>query len=182
MVYAQSRPSIFGDIYSSVKAILFFGTPHQGANAAVWATYLGHISKAVGIRRANVTKELQTWSNELVELTTLFSEQIPDLSITTFFEMQPTYGVIVVPEGSARLGQRNEIPRGLYESHITICKYPTPESDSYRAVLPRFEAVWEEISRLDALQIPETISNKEDIEKGKTRALEERLNNLRGKE
>jgi hypothetical protein len=49
-------------------------------------------------------------------------------------------------------------------------------------VLPRFEAVWEEISRLDALQIPETISNKEDIEKGKTRALEERLNNLRGKE
>jgi hypothetical protein len=95
IVYAQSRPSIFGDIYSSVKAILFFGTPHQGANAAVWATYLGHISKAVGIRRANVTKELQTWSNELVELTTLFSEQIPDLSITTFFEMQPTYGVIV---------------------------------------------------------------------------------------
>jgi hypothetical protein len=92
IVYAQSRPSIFGDIYSSVKAILFFGTPHQGANAAVWATYLGHISKAVGIRRANVTKELQTWSNELVELTTLFSEQIPDLSINLLRDAANVWG------------------------------------------------------------------------------------------
>jgi hypothetical protein len=86
---------LYGDIYSSVKSILFFGTPHQGANAAIWATYLGHISKAVGIRRTNVTKELKTWSNTLVELTRLFSEQAPDLFITSFFEMQPVSGIIV---------------------------------------------------------------------------------------
>jgi len=86
---------LYGDIYDSVRSIFFFGTPHQGAEAAIWATYLGHISKAVGIRRANVTKELQTWSVPLTELTVLFSEQIPDLLITSFFETQPVYGVVV---------------------------------------------------------------------------------------
>jgi len=95
LVYAKARQFLYQDIFESVKSIIFFGTPHEGANVAIWATYLGHISKAVGIRHANVTKELQTWSNTLTELTTLFSEQIPDLLITTFFETQPAYGVIV---------------------------------------------------------------------------------------
>jgi hypothetical protein len=94
-VYAQSRLTLYGDIYSSTKSIYFFGTPHQGADAGTWLTYLGNISKAVGIRRANVTSELQRWSKPLVELSTLFSEQIPDLLIITFFEEKTTYGVIV---------------------------------------------------------------------------------------
>ena len=130
-----------------MKSIFFFGTPHQGADVAIWAGYLSHISSAVGIRRANVTKELQTWSKPLVELTTLFSEQIPDLFITTFFETQPVYGVIVVNEGSARIGQRNEVMRPMNENHLSICKFATEEHPSYRSVLARFEATWDEIKR-----------------------------------
>ena len=86
---------LYGELFNSVKSIAFFGTPHQGADAATWSTYLSHVSKAVGIRSTTVTKELQRWSSKLTELTVLFSEQVPELLITTFYETRPTYGVIV---------------------------------------------------------------------------------------
>jgi hypothetical protein len=147
LVYAQAKPHLYHDILASVKSIIFFGTPHQGADVAIWAGYLSHISSAIGIKRANVTKELQTWSKPLVELTTMFSEQLPDLLITTFFETRPTYGVIVVNEGSARIGQRNEVMRPMNENHLSICKFATEQQPSYRSVLARFEATWDEIKK-----------------------------------
>jgi hypothetical protein len=87
--------TLYGDLYNSVQSILFFGTPHLGSDAAAWAVSLGHISKAVGIRRTSVIKELKTWSNTLMDLTVLFSDRARNFSIITFVETQPTYGVIV---------------------------------------------------------------------------------------
>lgn len=146
-MYAQAKPHLYHDILASAKSFFFFSTPYQGADVAIWAGYLSHISSAVGIKRANVTKELQTWSKTLVELTTLFSEQIPDLFITTFFETQPAYRVIVVNEGSARIGQRNEVVRPMNENHFSICKFATKDHPSYQSVLARFKATWDQIKR-----------------------------------
>jgi hypothetical protein len=80
---------------------VFFGTPHQGADSAVWATYLGKIGRSIGLRSTQVTEELQRWSDPLVELTTTFSEIAPNYQITTFFEQQLTHGVMVRVPGES---------------------------------------------------------------------------------
>lgn len=89
------NPTLYKDIVDSTQALVFFGTPHQGAEVATWAGYLSHISKAVGVRSSAVTDELKTWSPTLLELNTLFSEKISDLSVSTFFELEVTHGVKV---------------------------------------------------------------------------------------
>jgi hypothetical protein len=183
MVYAQAKTHLYHDISASVKSIIFFGTPHQGANIAIWTKYLSQISRAIGIKRANVTKELQTWSKPLVELTTLFSEQIPDLLITTFFETQPTYGVIVVDEGSARLGQRNEVSRPMNANHLSICKFANEDDPSYRSVLARLEATSDVIktraSEEAALRsMPKSVGVLQQSAGTSSQSLEERLKKL----
>ena len=89
------NPTLYGDIVDSTKALIFFGTPHQGANIAAWATFLSHVSKAVGVRSSAVTEDLQAWSKPLIDLNKLFSEKITQLDVTTFFELEDTYGVKV---------------------------------------------------------------------------------------
>jgi hypothetical protein len=86
---------LYGDILSSTKAILFFGTPHQGADSAVWAAYLGNLARGLGFRTAEVTQELQRWSNPLVELTTSFSGLAQKFFISTFFQLWDTCGIKV---------------------------------------------------------------------------------------
>lgn len=95
MVYGRAKPTLYKDLIDSIVALFFFGTPHQGADIASWGTFLGHIGKAVGVKTTQVTAELQRWSKPLLELNTMFSEQIPDLFVTTFWEKQPTYGITV---------------------------------------------------------------------------------------
>lgn len=65
---------MFYNILDSTKSILFFGTPYQGADAATQAVYLLKISGVVGVQNTKVTAELICWSNPLVELTKVFSE------------------------------------------------------------------------------------------------------------
>jgi hypothetical protein len=86
---------MFHDILDSTKSILFFGTPHQGADSATWSVYLSKISGVVGVQNTEVTAELMRWSNPLVELTKVFSENQEKISITTFYESRPMHGIIV---------------------------------------------------------------------------------------
>ena len=93
--YSNRRGSLFESIRDCTKAIIFFGTPHQGADVADWANYLGKFGRAIGLRSAQVTEELQRWSNPLVELTTTFSGIAHKFEITTFFEKRATHGILV---------------------------------------------------------------------------------------
>ncbi|KAK1640670.1 Alpha/Beta hydrolase protein [Colletotrichum phormii] len=90
--HAKLLSSQFGDILSYTKAIVFFGTPHQGADAAAWAVLLGEIGSWVRLRNTEVVEELKRWSDPLVQLTRQFKE-IPSLygiHITSFYETQAT--------------------------------------------------------------------------------------------
>lgn len=86
---------MYGDIYDSAKSISFLATPHQGADIATWATYLGNISQVLGIRNTAATKGLQTWSDSLLELSREFCELLPRLMINSFYETKPYKGVLV---------------------------------------------------------------------------------------
>lgn len=94
-MHAKARSDQYGDILEATKAIVFFGTPHQGSDTATWMTYLCAISRGLGVKSAKVTHELERWSDPLVELTTNFSELAPRFLISTFFEEQKTNGVLV---------------------------------------------------------------------------------------
>jgi hypothetical protein len=84
------------------------------------------------------------------------------------------------------MGQRMEVIRGLNENHISICKYATTESASYRAVLGRFESIWEDISSqarsvamVQSLKGPETSESTLKISTTENdQTLEERLKKL----
>ncbi|KAM5354912.1 hypothetical protein ACJ41O_001558 [Fusarium nematophilum] len=93
LVHAQSRPKSFGDISQSTKAIFFFATPHQGADVAAWADHLGSVTKVLGLGTSEVMAELQRWSQPLLVLATMFSEQITGIIIRTFYETLKTNGV-----------------------------------------------------------------------------------------
>ena len=81
----------------STKAILFFGTPHQGADVAAWMGVLERLTAILGTRLAEVIKDLQTWSTPLLEFTTGFSELAPKFNIKTFFEQRSDHGVTIKP-------------------------------------------------------------------------------------
>jgi len=77
--------------------------------------------------------------------------------------MKPT--TQVVPEASARIGQRNEESRPLMEDHRSICRFATADTTSYRRVLARLEFVMGEISPqaisvLSGLDLPNPASNE----------------------
>lgn len=78
-----------------MNALVFFGTPHQGANIADWGTYLSKISRVVGIRSSTVLEELGLWSKPILDLNNLFCEQAADQNVSTFWEMEKYHGVQV---------------------------------------------------------------------------------------
>lgn len=93
--HAHERSGQFGDILNSTKAIVFFGTPHQGSDIAGWGSFLGGLGSVIGIRDSNLVRELQTWSSPLLELSTVFADLAPRFQLTSFFEENKTNGVMV---------------------------------------------------------------------------------------
>ncbi|CAN9335257.1 unnamed protein product [Alternaria alternata] len=93
LVNAQLNSTNYKDISESTKSIIFFGTPHQGTNVTEWPQMLESISKVAGIKRSKVLKELELWSDFLVELSQTFLEQSNKLLITSFYERQPYNGM-----------------------------------------------------------------------------------------
>jgi len=95
----ESHPlgGLYWDIYESAKAFVFFGTPHQGSDAAVWARYLGFVAKVVGVSKSESVNELATWSPSLVQVAIYFSTHVcrPGVHLVTFFETLPYNGVQV---------------------------------------------------------------------------------------
>ena len=86
---------MFGDILNPARAIFFFATPHQGSDTATWAAYLSKIGRVIGVTGTEVTAELVRWSNPLLELTKVFSENQERIAITTLYETRTMHDVMV---------------------------------------------------------------------------------------
>jgi hypothetical protein len=94
LLIAQARPSQWRDILSSVRHLIFFGTPHQGA--ASTANFLRGLGSVLGFpKSSSPSMELQLWSDPLIEANALFSEISSEFAITTSFEKEKTHGIKV---------------------------------------------------------------------------------------
>ncbi|KAL4943815.1 hypothetical protein BDV06DRAFT_220878 [Aspergillus oleicola] len=147
--YAYVQPDLYGNIVDSTKAIVFFSTPHQGADAGAWNAIFASFQQAK-IQDAVVAQELTVWSSMLIELTTGFAGIARNIQITTFFETIATNGVVIVNEGSAKMGQQGERSRSLTADHLGICKF-TATDRKWDAVRRRFIAIGQEIRPAETL-------------------------------
>ncbi|TVY81035.1 Protein SERAC1, partial [Lachnellula suecica] len=177
LVGANNQQGLYGDILKSTRCLVFFGTPHQGADAAVWGTYLGNLAKGLGIRNAEVTRELQRWSNPLVELRVSFAQLAPRFLIRTFFETKKKYNVLVwtlLPPKAVGLDNAD---------HLQICKFRDAANSNAKRVLQTFGAVSNMIKAqaesVGVVQYMPSLSERSDGNPKRLSPLEERLASLR---
>ncbi|KAK5081052.1 hypothetical protein LTR70_009229 [Exophiala xenobiotica] len=149
LLIAQARASLYHDLLTSVRHLMFFGTPHQGTDSG--AGFLNDLGAA--LLRANdgsVLRELKLWSPSLMEVNTLFIDIAEGFTITTFFEKEKTRGVQIVNEGSARLNKSKEQVIGLDGNHLQICKFPDKDDPMYVKVLRRLRAEVSQVQDVEA--------------------------------
>ncbi|KAH8691538.1 hypothetical protein BGW36DRAFT_388505 [Talaromyces proteolyticus] len=152
LITAKIRSQQYKDILESTWHLIFLGTPHQGSLFAPGADFLNKLTSVFSSERTRVTKELKLWSPELLSITQDFAFIADHFSKTSFWEREKTKGLTIVHEGSARLGHRNEEVVGLYADHLTICKFASQSSSSYRTVR---DTLILEVMRLDEREATE---------------------------
>ncbi|KAK3631525.1 hypothetical protein LTR56_012281 [Elasticomyces elasticus] len=139
LLIAQSNQGQYHDLLSSVHHLMFFGTPHQGANGT--PKFLLNLGSALtGSKDGSVTKELELWSSSLLEANALFTGIADNFTITTFFEREKYKNIQIVTEGSARLDKAKERVIGLDANHMTMCKFENQEDPLYETVVARLQA------------------------------------------
>jgi len=91
MLLCQDRRS-YHDIKSSTKAIIFLGTPHTGTDhASVLATTQKFITFVTRSQPSNITKELETFSDTVIDINESFmGETSKSIELVGFWESVPT--------------------------------------------------------------------------------------------
>jgi hypothetical protein len=118
-------------IASQTKGIVFFSTPHSGADLASWIQHIG------GILRTTVSvEELEAHHSRLRELNLLYrnDEQFSQVPMLIYCETRPTGSVLVVNQTSADPGIKGVIPIPMDFDHVSICKVADKKSQIYRQI------------------------------------------------
>lgn len=106
-------------IAAQTKAILFFATPHGGANLANWLHRLGRV-----LGTTVAIDELREHDPSLANLNLWYRRYASNNNLINhcFFETYKTKGVTIVSRNSADLGIEGIIPRPVEANHLDICK------------------------------------------------------------
>ncbi|KAH6636029.1 Alpha/Beta hydrolase protein [Chaetomium tenue] len=132
----------FTDIATHTHGIVFFGTPHRGADAAGWASTLsGILATATHKPPSKFLEALKTDSVELRKISEDFRPLCGGVNIVSFYEEHAHRGLgrVVVDKSSAIMGLPNEDPMMLGGNHSTMCKFGVGDR--------RFDPVWRAIRR-----------------------------------
>ncbi|KAK4223461.1 Alpha/Beta hydrolase protein [Podospora fimiseda] len=139
-----AKQSPYSDISTSTKGLIFFGTPHRGADGARWLTLVTNITSSLSpqIKASPFVKALQTHSEELFKITQDFRLLTDNYAIISFYEqdVHPILGDVIVEKLSAVMGLRHEEALMLGGDHSGMCKFMGMTD-------PRFNTVWRAIRR-----------------------------------
>ena len=93
LITAKIESDEYGSILKSVTDILFFATPHRGAEnvklLARMASIVNTPTRGLGLSptvRSDLLKGLEKESKELYDISTSFRKLLPDLRIVSFVE------------------------------------------------------------------------------------------------
>ncbi|KAK0706162.1 Alpha/Beta hydrolase protein, partial [Lasiosphaeria miniovina] len=137
-----NKKKAYKDIAESTKGIVFFGTPHKGADAATWARHISNIAQAIMHQPpANFLRTLERHSPDLHKISEDFRPYTPQYAITSFYEQHAMTGLgtVVVGKMSAVLHLPNEEATMMGGDHREMCKFGGND--------PRFNQVWKAIRR-----------------------------------
>ena len=128
---ADSADSRFQNLASKVRAVVFLGTPHQGAQLA---TAFDLVLRPF---KSQASQQLAYSSAELLDLSGFFSNFAyrQKITIRPFYETDKTNGIQVVDRVSANPNVHGAEPIAVQANHIDICKPSSPQSLVYLSVV-----------------------------------------------
>ncbi|KAK3998344.1 hypothetical protein QBC44DRAFT_386813 [Cladorrhinum sp. PSN332] len=148
------------DLADSCRAILFFGTPHNGSGWAEKGGYVANIVKATctGSVKTQVLKSLSTGSETLTRITKDFNDllvregrPVPKYGIPTFIKGtgMASWGVTtkVVNNISSRYNRRDIEQEFTIETgnHVSMCRFESSKNRDYQQVISFFEEHFDQI-------------------------------------
>ncbi|PVF97371.1 TPR-like protein [Serendipita vermifera] len=134
----------------STHAILFFGTPHSGANGVDLARWMAKLLSIYMFTDDTTLKELDRDSIELENIQTFYLHASKRIKSINFYETYPTStmnGVaeLIVPRRLGIIqGDRDAIMAPLHADHCEIVKFLDKDDNNYRKVVSYLSKVVEE--------------------------------------
>lgn len=127
---ADSADSRFQNLARMVRAVVFLGTPHQGAQLA---TAFDLVLRPF---KSQASQQLAYSSADLLDLSGFFSNFAyrQKIAIRPFYETLKTNGVQVVDRVSANPNVHGAEPIAVQSNHVDICKPTSPHSLVYLSV------------------------------------------------
>ena len=126
-------------IFISTFAILFFGTPHNGASKSNWLVPLRGRDTPAHIYQNEILSVVKKDSESLQMITAEFSPLMKQFHIFFFWEEVPTdlgnRTVFVVEESSAAPLMYNTERSGIPANHEGMVRFPSSSCSSYRTVI-----------------------------------------------
>ncbi|KAG8825901.1 hypothetical protein FRC17_008464 [Serendipita sp. 399] len=133
-------PYAFRDIITSTLAVLFFGTPHGGANGVALAKWMHRLASIYMSTSNTILKDLDRDSPALEEIQALYLQSSERIDAMFFYEEYPTpigggLAKMIVPRNLAIIpGDRNARVVVLHANHCTMVRYTGHEDENYRKV------------------------------------------------
>lgn len=127
---ADSADSRFQNLAKKVRAVVFLGTPHQGAQLA---TALDIVLRPF---KSKATQQLAYSGTELLDLSNFFSNFAvrEKVVVRPFYETDKTHGVQIVDRVTANPNVHGAEPIAVQANHIDICKPESKQSLVYLSV------------------------------------------------
>jgi hypothetical protein len=146
LAYSSTRTSSnvehLHSIFTSTFAILFFGTPHYGADKTNWLgpTNAGPLKQSTESQReSRLLSVVEKDSETLQMITDQFAPLMKQFHIFFFWEQVPTnfrnQTEFVVEESSAAPIIDNTERSGIPATHTDMVKFSGPNDSSYRTVI-----------------------------------------------
>ncbi|PVF91412.1 TPR-like protein [Serendipita vermifera] len=125
----------------STYAILFFGTPHSGANGIELAQWMGKLLSVYMFTDHRILEALERDSIELQDIQTFYLYASKRVRSIYFYEKLPTEMItgvaeVIVPRSSANIqGDHNATVTSLYADHRKMVKFQDKDEENYRKIV-----------------------------------------------
>ncbi|PVF91850.1 hypothetical protein CPB86DRAFT_830360 [Serendipita vermifera] len=128
-------------IKESVRAVLFFGTPHSGANGVDLACLIGKVLSVYMFTDASMLKDLNQNSVLLEDIQACYPHASGHIKSIFFYETLSTEMItgvaeVIVPRRSAIIqGDRSAMVTPLYADHREMVKFQDKNEENYKKVV-----------------------------------------------
>ncbi|KAI1258636.1 WD40 repeat-like protein [Xylariaceae sp. FL1019] len=152
------RNDIYKNIASRVHTMFFLGTPHRGSDSAAYLQVYLSLPFPTGVK--SYVKELMPDSQTVHDINYDFRFSCGNLRLNSFFESQPTAGIMIVEKQSAVIGLPNEEEQYLPADHRHLCKFVSDQDPSYLIITRKLLATIEDILKNHESEYQEKYQNQ----------------------